>query len=128
MNRFIELTSRILLAAIFFMAGLGKIGAYAATQGYMESQGVSGALLPVVIGLEIAGPVLLVIGWQTRPVALVLAGFTVVAAFMFHLDAGDQMQTIMFMKNLAIAGGLLLLFSHGAGEFSLDARSNRTVR
>jgi putative oxidoreductase len=58
----------------------------------------------------------------------VLAGFTVVAAFMFHLDAGDQMQTIMFMKNLAIAGGLLLLFSHGAGEFSLDARSNRTVR
>ena len=128
MNRFIELTSRILLAAIFFMAGLGKIGAYAATQGYMESQGVSGALLPVVIGLEIVGPVLLVIGWQTRPVALVLAGFTVVAAFMFHLDAGDQMQTIMFMKNLAIAGGLLLLFSHGAGEFSLDARSNRTVR
>ena len=128
MNRFIELTSRILLAAIFFMAGLGKIGAYAATQGYMESQGVSGALLPIVIGLEIAGPVLLVIGWQTRVVALALAGFTLVTAFVFHLNFGDQMQAIMFMKNLAIAGGLLLLFSHGAGEFSLDARSNRSAR
>jgi putative oxidoreductase len=128
MNKFIDLTARILLSAIFFMAGLGKIGAYADTQGYMESQGVPAALLPLVIGLEVIGPVLLVIGWQTRPVALVLAGFTLVTAVIFHLNFGDQMQTIMFMKNLAIAGGLLLLVSHGAGEFSLDARSSRATR
>jgi len=127
MGKFIDLTARILLGAIFFMAGISKIGAYAVTQGYMESQGISGALLPIVIGLEIIGPVLLVIGWQTRLVALALAGFTVVTAFLFHLNFGDQMQAIMFMKNLAIAGGLLLLFSHGAGGFSLDARSNNTA-
>lgn len=127
MNKYSDFAARNLLAAIFFMAGLSKIGAYAATQGYMESQGVPGALLPLVIGLEIIGPVLLVIGWQTRYVALTLAGFSVVAAFMFHLNFGDQMQAIMFMKNLAIAGGLLLLFTRGAGDFSLDARSNRAA-
>jgi putative oxidoreductase len=128
MAKFIDLAARILLAAIFFMAGVSKIGAYAATQGYMESQGIPGMLLPAVIGLEIIGPVLLVIGWQTRPVALALAGFTVVTAFVFHLNLEDQMQAIMFMKNLAIAGGLLLLFSHGAGGLSMDARSDSSTR
>ena len=128
MKTFSDFTARSLLAAIFFMAGLGKIGAYAATQGYMESQGIPGALLPLVIGLELIAPVLLVLGWHTRYVALALAGFSVVTAFLFHLNFADQMQTIMFMKNLAIAGGLLLLFTRGAGDLSLDARLNRAAQ
>ena len=122
MSKFSDLAGRILLSAMFFMAGLSKIGAYAGTQGYMESQGVPGFLLPLVIGVEVIAPVLLVVGWQTRYAAIALAGFTAAAALMFHLNFADQIQSIMFMKNIAITGGLLLLATHGAGELSLDSK------
>lgn len=122
MSKFSDLAARILLSAMFFMAGLSKIGAYAGTQGYMESQGVPGFLLPLVIGVEVIAPVLLVVGWQTRYAAIALAGFTAAAALMFHLNFADQIQSIMFMKNIAITGGLLLLATHGAGELSLDSK------
>ncbi len=122
MSKFSNLAARILLSAMFFMAGLSKIGAYAGTQGYMESQGVPGFLLPLVIGVEVIASVLLVVGWQTRYAAIALAGFTAAAALMFHLNFADQIQSIMFMKNIAITGGLLLLATHGAGELSLDRK------
>ena len=122
MSKFSDLAARILLSAMFFMAGLSKIGAYAGTQGYMESQGVPGFLLPLVIGVEVIAPVLLVLGWQTRYAAIALAGFTAATAFMFHLNFADQIESIMFMKNIAITGGLLLLATHGAGELSLDSK------
>lgn len=122
MSKFSDLAARILLSAMFFMAGLSKIGAYAGTQGYMESQGVPGFLLPLVIGVEVIAPVLLVLGWQTRYAAIALAGFTAAAALMFHLNFADQIESIMFMKNIAITGGLLLLATHGAGELSLDSK------
>ena len=122
MNRYSDLSARILLAVMFFMAGIGKIGAYAGTQGYMESQGVPGMLLPAVIGLEIIGSIMLVVGWKIRYAAFALAGFTILSALMFHLNFADQIESIMFMKNLAIAGGLLLLVNHGAGELSLDSK------
>jgi putative oxidoreductase len=122
MNRYSDLSARILLAVMFFMAGIGKIGAYAGTQGYMESQGLPGMLLPAVIGLEIIGSIMLVIGWKIRYAAFALAGFTILSALMLHLNFADQIQSIMFMKNLAIAGGLLLLVNHGAGELSLDSK------
>jgi putative oxidoreductase len=122
MNRYSDLSARILLAVMFFMAGIGKIGAYAGTQGYMESQGLPEMLLPAVIGLEIIGSIMLVVGWKIRYAAFALAGFTILSALMFHLNFADQIQSIMFMKNLAIAGGLLLLVNHGAGELSLDSK------
>jgi putative oxidoreductase len=122
MNRYSDLSARILLAVMFFMAGIGKIGAYAGTQGYMESQGLPGMLLPAVIGLEIIGSIMLVVGWKIRYAAFALAGFTILSALMFHLNFADQIESIMFMKNLAIAGGLLLLVNHGAGELSLDSK------
>jgi len=122
MSKLSDLAARILLSVMFFMAGLSKIGAYAGTQGYMESQGVPGFLLPLVIAVEVIAPVLLVLGWQTRYAAIALAGFTAAAAFMFHLNFADQMQSILFMKNIAISGGLLLLATHGAGELSLDSK------
>ena len=121
MTRYSSLAARILLAHIFVLAGLNKIGAgYAGTQGYMEAMGVPGMLLPLVILLEVGGGLALIVGWKTRWVALALAGFTVLAALIFHNNLGEQMQMIMFMKNLAITGGLLLLAEHGAGAFSLD--------
>lgn len=123
MNNAIILAARVLLAQIFLISGFGKLGAgYAGTQAYMEAMGIPGMLLPLVIALEIGGGLALVAGFLTRWAALALAGFTVVSTALFHADFGDQMQTIMFMKNLAMAGGLLLLYVHGAGSYSLDAR------
>ncbi|MCW8900300.1 MAG: DoxX family protein [Gammaproteobacteria bacterium] len=122
MTKYSSVVARVLLAHIFVMAGLNKIVGYAGTQGYMESMGVPGMLLPLVIFVEVGAGLALVVGWQTRWAAFGLAGFTVLSALIFHNNPGDQVQMIMFMKNLAITGGLLLLAEHGAGAFSLDNR------
>ena len=118
---------RVLLALIFVTSGLGKITGYAATQGYMEAMGVPGILLPLVIVLEAAGGIAVIVGWKTRLAAFGLAAFSVVSALLFHADFGDQMQMIMFMKNIAIAGGLLLLVAQGAGSYALDNTMTRRV-
>ncbi len=116
----IALAGRLLIAAIFIAAGWSKIGGYAGTQGYMESQGVPGALLPLVIAMEVGGGIAIVAGLLTRLAALGLAVFSVASALIFH-TAADPMQQIMFMKNLAIAGGFLALVAFGPGRISLDA-------
>jgi putative oxidoreductase len=113
---------RILLALMFLLAGLNKISGYAGMQGYMESMGVPGALLPLVIALEVLGGITLMLGWHTRLTAFLLAGFTLLATLIFHSNLGDQTQMLFFMKNLSIAGGLLLAVSHGAGPYSIDNR------
>jgi putative oxidoreductase len=114
---------RFFLAMIFIMSGLNKIGAYAGTQGYMEAMGVPGGLLPLVIALEVLGGIAIVIGFQSRLAALALAGFSILSAALFHADFSDQMQMMMFMKNITIAGGFLMIVAHGAGAYSLDNRS-----
>ena len=119
-----EFVGRSLLASIFLLSGLGKLGTYAATAGYMSAMGVSGALLPAVIAFEVLAAVALVVGWKTRITAFVLAGFSLLSAVIFHSNFADQIQMIMFMKNVAIAGGLLILVANGAGSFSLDRRSS----
>lgn len=116
-----DLLGRLLLSAIFITAGYGKIGGYAATQGYMEAMGVSGALLPLVIFAELGGGLAILLGLLTRYAALGLAVFSVASAVIFHSSA-DQVQQIMFMKNLAIAGGLLIPVANGPGRLSLDAK------
>jgi len=121
----VELAGRILLAAMFLLAGLNKITGYAGTVGYMESVGVPGALLPGVIALEVLGALAVIVGFQTRLVALALAGFTLAAALLFHANFADQIQMILFLKNLSIAGAFLLLAANGAGSLSLDARRAR---
>jgi len=122
MEKVATLTGRILLGHIFLLAGINKIGGYAATQGWMEAMGVPGMMLPVVIALEIGGGLALILGFQARIAALALAGFSIVSAAIFHADFSDQMQSIMFMKNFAMAGGLLYVAALGAGAWSLDAR------
>lgn len=117
-----ELAGRIFLAAIFLLSGLGKIGAYAGTAAYMTSVGVPGALLPAVIATEVLGAIAIIVGWKTRITALLMAGFTLLAGVLFHSNFGDQIQMIMFLKNVAISGGLLLLAANGAGALSLDRR------
>lgn len=113
---------RILIAIIFFMSGINKISGYAGIQGYMEAMGIPGQLLPLVIIIEILAGLAVIIGWQTRLAALTLAGFSIVSALIFHTNFADQIQFIMFMKNIAIAGGFLLLIANGPGACALDNR------
>lgn len=117
----LDLAGRALLSVIFIVAGYSKIGGYEGTAGYMDSMGVPGALLPLVIIAELGGGIAILLGFLTRPVAVALAGFCILSGVLFH-SAPDQMNQIMLMKNFAIAGGLLVLAANGAGAWSLDAR------
>ncbi len=112
--------ARLLLASLFLVAGLSKIGQYAGTQAYMASVGLPGALLPLVVLLEVGGALALIVGFQVRWVALALALFSIVSALLFHFNFADQIQSLMFLKNLSIAGGLLVLATTGAGPWSID--------
>ncbi len=112
-----------MISIIFIMAGFSKIGGYAGTQGYMESVGVPGLLLPAVIALELLGGIAVLLGYQTKIAALLLGGFTFLAAIIFHSDLGQQMEMILFMKNIAISGAFLLLFVHGPGQWALNSNN-----
>ncbi len=123
------LLARVLLAALFLPAGISKIAGFAGTAAYIASVGLPlpelGAVIAVVV--EVGGGLALLAGYQTRLVALLMAIFTVVAGVFFHAfwtAAPEQLmvEQIMFMKNIAIAGGFLALTAFGAGALSLDAR------
>jgi putative oxidoreductase len=98
------LVGRLLIAAMFVLSGWGKISGYAGTQAYMQHAGVPGGLLPLVILLELGGGIAIIIG------------------YLFHSGSPDQMQHIMFLKDVSIAGGFLFLTAYGAGPLSVDAR------
>ena len=111
---------RLFISGMFVMSGLNKIGNYDNTVGWMEAMGVPGAMLPLAIALEVFGGLAIIAGWKTRIFATLLAGFCLVSAILFHANFEDQVEMIMFMKNVAIAGGFLFLVAHGAGSYSLD--------
>ena len=123
-TRYLPVLGRLLIAAIFLTSGLSKLAAPGMTQGYIASAGLPLPLLGYVLTVlvEVGGGALLVVGYRTRTVALALAVFTVAAAVFFHHDFANQNQMIHFMKNLAMAGGLLQVVAFGAGSFSLDNR------
>ena len=123
------LTARILLALMFLFAGLSKFAGLDGTAGYIASKGLpmAGLLAFGTAALEVGGALLLIVGWKARWAALALAVFTLMASVVFHnywaMPADQQMmQQLMFMKNLAVAGGLLVLFAFGPGSLSLDQR------
>jgi len=124
LQQFAAPVGRLLLALIFIMAGLNKIPNYAQTAGWMDSMGVPGVLLPLVILLEVGAGLAILVGWKTRWAALALSGFCILSAIIFHSNFAVQAEMISFMKNLAIAGGLLFVFLHGAGSYSLDNRNS----
>ena len=115
----ISLIARILLSVIFIQSGWGKISGYAETAGYMQSHGVPGMLLPAVIALELGAGLAILLGIYARWAGLGLALFTLAAAGMFHYVPGDKGQMINFMKNVTMAGGLLLLFANGPGRWAI---------
>ena len=115
------LSGRAMLAVVFIMAGFSKLGAgYAGTQAYMESAGLPGLLLPAVIALEILGGIAILVGFQTRVIALMLAGFTLIASLLFHSDFSQQMQMILFMKNIGLVGGFMVLAAQGPGDWAFN--------
>ncbi len=123
-----DLLARVLLAHMFIISGWHKIGGFTDAQAYIASQGVWPWLLPLVILVELGGGVLLVAGYRTRIMAFLLGGFTALAALLFHSDFGAPGQAISFMKNFAIAGGMLVVVLNGPGRFSFDRlRSNTGV-
>ena len=127
--KFLPLLGRILLGAPFLMSGLSKLGAYAATVGYIAAMGLPLPPLAFIItvAIEVGGGLLLLSGYRVRFAALVLAVFSVLAAVFFHRNFADQNQMIHFLKNVMMAGGLLQITYFGAGAFSLDARSHRSA-
>ena len=125
----LKLIGRVLLSVIFILAGFGKIGAFAGTAGYVASVGIPMAELVtvLVIILELGGGLLLLVGFKTRIVAFLLAIFTILAALLFHNNFSDQTQMSIFLKNLAIAGGLFYVKATGAGSYSVDAKMKKEV-
>jgi putative oxidoreductase len=132
---------RALLAAIFIVAGINKVQGYEATAGYMASVMIPGLnaalgsdagadfmrtvgipmlLLPATIALEILAGLAVLIGLYSRIAAILLAMFTVLTGLIFHSNFADDLQLILFLKNLAVAGGFLLLFAHGPGSFAIN--------
>ena len=120
------LLGRLLVAALFILAGLSKIGGFEGTVGYIASVGLPLATVAAVVAIavEVLGGAALLLGWRTKQAALILAVFTLVATVLFHnfwaMPAEQAfMQQLMFMKNIAVVGGLLVLASLGGGQWSL---------
>lgn len=125
----LNLVGRLLIVALFLPAGLGKIAGFEGTLGYFASLGIPAPVFALVatIVIEVLGSIALIVGFQTRIVAVIMAAFTLAAAVTGHAywaspsDAAFIAQ-LLFFKNIAVMGGLLVLASTGAGSFSIDGR------
>lgn len=120
MNGVLQLVGRVMLALIFVLAGIGKISDPAGTAGYMQAMGIPTLLLWPTIALEILGGLAIAVGFKTKYAALALAGFSLLAAIIFHSNFAEQMQSVLFLKNIAMAGGLILLAVGGKTAYSMD--------
>jgi putative oxidoreductase len=124
MNNLAAPLGRLFLSLIFILGGVSKFGNLAGTGAYMQSAGVPSALALPAAAFELLAGLAILVGWQTRITALLLAGFCLLTAVLFHSNFADQTMMVMFMKNLGLAGGFLQLYAHGAGSMSLDARKS----
>jgi len=116
----LELIGRVFLSALFLIEGVGKLFAQEQVITYMEEYGVPGILFIPAVALEILFPLLLIVGYKTKLAALVMFLFTLTVAIIFHTDFGDGMLLIFFLKDLAIAGGFMIVIACGSNKFSLD--------
>ena len=116
----VELLGRVFLSALFLIEGVGKLFTQEQVIMYMEDYGVPGIFFFPAVVLEILFPLLLIVGYKTRLAALVMALFTLTVAIIFHTDFSDGMQLIFFLKDLAIAGGFMIIIAYGSNKFSLD--------
>ena len=126
-TKYLPAIGRVLIGLPFLISGVGKLAAYDATTAYITSVGLPLAPLgwAIAIIIEVGGGLCLLLGLRVRPVAVLLACFTLAAAVLFHHNFADQNQMIHFLKDIMIAGGLLQIAYFGAGAYSLDARKSR---
>ena len=122
MIKILDLFGRILISSLFFLNGIFKINNYEGTVAWMESFGLPGFLIIPAILLEIAGPILIVIGYKTKIAAAALSLFCLTTALIFHNDFSNQMELISFLKNIALAGVFLFLVVNGAKGYCLDKK------
>ena len=120
MTNIFDLLARILISALFLINGIFKITNYDGTLDWIEGYGMPGVLLIPAIILEILGPILIIVGYQTKITAAFLSLFCLATAIIFHNDFSNQMQLTSFLKNIALAGGFLFLVINGSKKFSLD--------
>ena len=116
----LEFIGRLLLSILFLIEGLGKISMQESVVMYMEDYGVPGILFVPAITLEILFPIILILGYKTKWAASIMALFTFTVAIIFHTDFNDEMQMILFLKDIAIAGGFMIIIAYGPGKISLD--------
>ena len=127
MANLIDFIARLLISALFLISAYNKIFSIDGTMSWMEGFGIPGLLLYPTIALEIILPLFIIIGYQARIAAGLLAIFCIATAFIFHYDFVDQMQTIAFLKNLGLAGGFLFIVANGTKEWAVD-RKKKYVR
>ncbi|MDA9078159.1 DoxX family protein [Pelagibacteraceae bacterium] len=127
MANLIDFIARLLISAFFLISAYNKIFSIDGTMSWMEGFGIPGLLLYPTIALEIILPLFIIIGYQARIAAGLLAIFCIATAFIFHYDFVDQMQTIAFLKNLGLAGGFLFILANGTKEWAVD-REKKYVR
>ena len=127
MANLFDLLGRLLISTLFLMSVYNKIFSIDGTMSWMEGFGVPGFLLYPTIVLEVILPLFVIIGYQARVSAGLLAIFCIATAFLFHYDFIDQMQTIAFLKNLGLAGGFLFIVANGTKDWSVD-RERKYVR
>ena len=116
----LEFVGRLLLSILFLIEGLGKISMQENVIMYMEGYGVPGILFVPATALEILFPIILIVGYKTKWAASVMAIFTFTVAIIFHTDFSEEMQMIFFLKDLAIAGGFIIIVAYGPSKISLD--------
>ena len=127
MTNLIDFLGRIFISALFLLSAYNKIFSINGTMGWMEGFGLPGLLLYPTIVLEIILPLFIIIGYQAKLSAGLLAIFCIATAFVFHYDFADQIQTIAFLKNVGLAGGFLFIVANGTREWSVD-RKKKYVR
>ena len=120
LTQYTPLLARIFLAALFLLGGIAKLGDVAGFAGYLTMGGLPAFLAWPAVLFEISVGVAMIVGFQTRIMALLAAGFCVVTALLYHNNFADQMQMTMFLKNFGLAGGFLMLYTHGAGRLAFD--------
>ena len=127
MSNVLDLIGRILISALFLISAFNKIFNLDGSMGWMESFGVPGFLIFPTIAIEIILPVLVIVGYQARIAAGILSIFCLATAFIFHFDFSDQMQFILFLKNIGLAGGFLFIVANGTKDWAVD-REKKYVR
>ena len=120
MANILDLLGRIFISLLFLINGYFKIQNYDGTLDWMESFGIPGFFLLPAIILEIAAPILIIIGYKTKIAAALLSLFCLTTALIFHTDFSNQMQITSFLKNIGLAGGFLFIIVNGAKKYSFD--------